>query len=121
METEYKYVTYLLKTTNIANHNNANYYDLISVVFMEPHTHKYVLKKYNTQIKMPENNINIVNLIETHYLIEIKYEESPYVVVKFTNNKYGYIHTENFDPIEFDDQETIKNKLLNFYLHNNSL
>ena len=25
--------------------------------------------------------------------------------IELQNNKYGYIHTENFDPIEFDNQK----------------
>lgn len=60
---KYKYITYLKKNTdlylgdleadiNSYSTNNeyleTNYYDLISVVFIEPHTHQYELEKYGT-------------------------------------------------------------------------
>lgn len=93
-----------------------NYYDLISIVFMEPHTHQYELEKYETNIK---TCINVETIqIENNYLLDNKY--NPYVLVKFSNNKFGYIHTKNFDLIEFENQEQIKNKLLEFLLFNNS-
>ena len=55
-------------------------------------------------------------LIEKKYLSDSKYKSSPYVLVKLFNGKYGYLHTDNFDLIEFDSQDLIKNKLLNFLL-----
>ena len=114
MMEEYKYITYLLKTNN--QYLETNYYDLISVIFIEPHTHQYELKKYKIQIKtdIPVGTVQI----ENNYLTHNKY--SPFVLVKLSNNKFGYIHTENFDPIEFENQEQIKNKLLDFMLSNNS-
>ena len=92
-----------------------NYYDLISVVFTEPHTHQYELDGYGTNIKT-DMEMETVQ-IENNYLLNNKY--SPYVLVKLTNNKFGYIQTANFDPIEFENQEQIKNKLLEFLLFNN--
>lgn len=128
---EYTYITYLIKNTylylsdleadiNWCSENNQylemNYYDLISVIFIEPHTHQYELEKYGTKIKTC-TDVETVQ-IENKYLSHNKY--SPYVLVKLSNNKFGYIHTENYDPIEFENQEQIKNKLLDFMLFNNS-
>jgi hypothetical protein len=128
---EYKYITYLKKNSDLylgyleadVNWCNANeqylktnYYDLISVDFIEPHTHQYELEKYYIEIK---TDIDVETVeIENNYLTHNKY--NPYVLVKFTNDKFGYIHTENFNPIEFENQEQIKNKLLDFLLTNNS-
>lgn len=116
-EDEYIYITYLIKNTDLYLDNlKTNNYDLISVVFTEPHTHQYKLEKYGTNIK---TDIEVETVqIENNYLLDNKY--SPYVLVKLSNNKFGYIHSENFDPIEFENQEQIKNKLLNFLLVNNS-
>lgn len=114
---EYKYITYLIKNSELYLDNlETNYYDLISVIFIEPHTHQYKLEKYGTKIKT-KLKVETVQ-IENDYLLDNKY--SPYVLVKLSNNKFGYIHTENFDPIEFENQEQIKNKLLDFILVNNS-
>lgn len=128
---EYTYITYLIKNTelyldelesdiNWCLENNlyleTNYYDLISVIFIDPHTHQYELEKFGTKIKtsIDVETVQIENKYLTH---NNKY--SPYVLVKLSNNKFGYIHTENFDPIEFENQEQIKEKLLDFMLSNN--
>lgn len=128
---EYKYITYLKKNSDLdlgdleADINwcltnneylETNYYDLISVVFTEPHTHQYELKNYETRIKTCIHMKAVQ--IENNYLSYNKY--NPYVLVKLSNNKFGYIHTENFNLIEFENQELIKNKLLEFLLANNS-
>lgn len=68
--------------------------------FNNPHTHKYTLKPYGKEI-------------ETRYLNNF-IKSSPYLLVKLSNGKLGYIHTQNFDPVEFDNQDGPKNELLKF-------
>lgn len=128
---EHKYITFLIKNSklylgdleadiNWCNANEqyleTNYYDLISVDFIEPHTHRYELEKYGAEIKT-DVDVGTVQ-IENNYLTHNKYK--PYVLIKLSNDKFGYIHTENFNLIEFENQEQIKNKLLEFLLTNNS-
>lgn len=90
---EYIYITCLIKNLNLylgdlktyinlCSENNqylkTNYYDLISVYFIDPHTHQYELEKYETKIK---TSINIETVqIENKYLLDNKY--SPFVLVK---------------------------------------
>lgn len=113
-EKGYEYVLYLLKKSNyhILNENkhNIELYDMISVIFTEPHTHQYKLEPYGEKVTI--NDAKDTNKIETKYMS--KYLTSPYLLVKFTDDKFGYIHKENFDPVEFESQEEIKNKLLEF-------
>lgn len=129
---EYRYITYLKKISDLhfsdleadinwCLDNNmcleTNYYDLISVVFTEPYTQQYDLNEYIIYIKTDKEMDT--KQIENKYFLDARNTGS-YVLVKLKNNKYGYIHTENFNPIEFENQELIKNKLLEFLLFNNS-
>lgn len=121
-EINYHYVTYILGLNNIdknyinnIDYINYNFYDIITVEFIKPHSHQYVLKPYGTKIKM--HNKSDEYLIEREYLSDSQLKSSPYVLVKLSNGKFGYLHTENFDPIEFDSQDLIKNKLLDFFIN----
>ena len=133
-ETGYEYVTMklglkeiekeLLEDINWNLTNNLksvllNYYDIILVNFTEPHTHEYRLESYEAKIKL--SNKKEKYLIERNHLISPEFKLSPYVLVKLSNGKLGYIHTCNFDPVEFDSQETIKTKLFDFLLEHCTL
>lgn len=123
-EVNYHYVKLLLgldcldndDKDNIATdaYTHYNFFDIITVKFIEPHTHKYILEPYGTKIKMYDSSDEY--LIERKHLWDSKYKSSPYVLVKLSNGNFGYLHTDNFDPIEFESQDIIKNKLLDFLL-----
>ena len=116
---------------------NYTFYDIITVEFINSHTnnthnytntqthtntHNYILKPYDTKIKIYDYDYGAERyLIEKKYLSSPELKSSPYVLVKLSNGKYGYLHTENFDPIEFESQDLIKNKLLDFLLNNVTL
>lgn len=131
---EYKYITYLKKNSELLmddlydleseinwcldneQYLNDDYYDLILVVFLELDSPQCKFIKYGTKIK---TCIDMGTLqIENNYLQDNKY--SPYVLVKLSNDKFGYINTKNFVLTEFENQEQIKDKLLEFLLSNNS-
>lgn len=135
-EKGYKYIFHIIKNSNI-NKNlmlkncnfynlldgdyNMDFYDLISVVFKPCHyqtyIHEFELEPFGEEIKI--SDIDDFNKLETNH-VNNTFKHSPYLLVKLPNNKYGYIHVENFDPIEFADQDKIINKLLNFLIVNNS-
>ena len=97
----YDYITFLLKNQDKnMNQKELNYYDLILVNFTEPHIHKYELEFYGSKIKL-SNSLNKF-VIEKNYLIESNNKKNPYLLVKLSNEKFGYIHTSNFNPIEFE-------------------
>ena len=129
-ETGYEYITWKLGLNemnselleklvnwNLTNNSHStlpNYYDIIMVNFTEPHTHKYQLEPYGVIIKLENRQQKYI--VERNYLVSPEFKPSPYVLVRLSNGKLGYIHTGNFDPVPFDSQETIKTKLFSFLL-----
>ena len=125
---EYNYIVWALPLNyldqnDIKIFNDSNcmlkYYGIISVKFINPHTHthahthKYILEPYGCKIKVNSYSKLNNNLIENN-IFSTEFKSSPYVLVKLSNGKFGYIHTDNFDPVEFESQELIRDLLLDF-------
>ena len=124
-EFDYNYIKWLLPINYLDNDDidfianngmncDVNFYDIITVDFTKPHSHEYILKPYGAKIKMYGSSDEYI--IERKHLLNPEYKSSPYVLVKLSSGKFGYLHTGNFDPIEFESQDIIKDKLIEFLL-----
>lgn len=126
---DYEFITYLLNSFNIGceenfiefandNKNSYDYYDVLLVKFTDDKFTDFELIGYGTQMKM--FTCSDKYLIKEHYLTDIEYKCSSYILVKLPNQKFGYIDIIRNEIKEFESQEIIKNKLLDFLLSTNS-
>lgn len=128
---EYEYITWLLGTNyidqydienmDLSNNYKWDLYDIITVKFISSISgtisDDFILEPYGAKIKSYYFGDREKYNIENKYIENPEYKSSPYVLVKLSNDKFGYIHTSNFDPIEFNSQDKIKNILLDFLLN----
>ena len=126
---DYEFITYLLNSFNIGceesfidlvfeEKNHYDYYDVLLVKFTNNERTNFELIGYGAQIKM--FTCSDKNLIKDKYLIEPEYKCSPFILIRLPNQKFGYIDIMSDEIKEFESQDEIKNKLLDFLLSANS-
>jgi hypothetical protein len=100
------------------NYYNHSYYDIITINFIGDQINNYNLEPFGSKIKSSE-----LYRIENRYIGY--YDSDKCYLIKFDDGKFGYlknikhdskIYEYEFSPFEFESQDIIKNKLLDFYL-----
>lgn len=86
-------------------------YDLINVIFDEEM--KYIL--YPHFIQIPEGHKNTAS-VENYYLTKDFRNNHPYILIRFTDGDFAYIDTRDSTIHNFESQQDVRNKLLDFLL-----
>jgi len=86
-------------------------YDLINVIFDKEMN--YIL--YPRFIQIPEGHKNTAS-VENYYLIKDFRKDHQYILIRFTDGDFAYIDTLDSTIHNFESQQEIRNKLLDFLL-----
>jgi hypothetical protein len=86
-------------------------YDLINVIFDKEMN--YIL--YPHFIQIPEGHKNTAS-VENYFLIKDFRKDRPYILIRFKDGDFAYIDTRDSTIHNFESQQEIRNKLLDFLL-----